>query len=370
MSSSEGQLLAAWGWGEHEQTHWSTMLANCIPARVTTRYPSSWRVVLPVAGAGAAAGAGALVELSGAFQYLVASPEEYPVVGDWVALTPDLRFIQQVLPRRSWLSRQEAGRATRAQVLAANIDLALLVFGLDGGRNFSVGLLERFLTLVSAGGVAPVVVLNKVDCAASAHIEAVQRQVAAIQAAIQATVPIVLTSTRSGLGLDELRTLIPAGTTACCLGRSGVGKSSIMNALAGEELMPTAEVSRNQSKGRHTTSTSHLIMLQGGGMLIDTPGLRELQLWGTEDSLAQSFADIQEFAAECRFRNCQHQGEPGCAVQQAAAEGVLPQQRLEHYLEQRDELSEATQRAQMSADAYEKQKWKKITKDIRRLYRP
>lgn len=368
MSSLEAQHLTAWGWGEHEQKHWSTIPPDCVRARVTTRYPSSWRVALPLAGAEA------LVEIAGAFHYLAAAPEAYPVVGDWVALTPDQRLIQLVLPRRSWLSRQEAGRAARAQVLAANIDIALLVFGLDGGRNFSVGLLERFLTLVYSGGVTPVVVLNKADCASPAHIETVQRQVTEIQGAIQsetqAAVPTVLTSAHSGLGMDEIRTLIPVGTTACCLGRSGVGKSSIMNALVGEELMPTAEVSHNKNEGRHTTSTSHLFMLGGGGLLIDTPGLRELQLWGTEDSLAKSFADIQELAAECRFGDCQHQGEPGCAVQQAAAEGVLPHQRLEHYLEQRDELTEATLRGQMSANAYERQKWKKITKDIRRLYRP
>ena len=357
MSSHDAQPLTVWGWTGHEQHHWSTIPAECLPARVTARYPSSWRVVLPVDSREERA------EITGAFHYLAAGPEDYPVVGDWVALTPDRRLIQQVLPRRSQLCRQEAGRAARSQVLAANIDTALLVFGLDGGRNFSVGLLERFLTLVSAGGVAPVVVLNKADCASPAYIESVQFQVAAIHA----EVPIVLTSTRTGLGMDQLRTLIPAGTTACCLGRSGVGKSSIMNAMIGEELMRTAEVSRIQNRGRHTTSTSQLIMLRPG-LLIDTPGLRELQLWGTQDSLSESFADIQELAYQCRFRDCRHQSEPGCAVQQAAADGVLPQHRLEHYLEQRDELTEAMLRARMSADAYEKQKWKKITNDIRRYY--
>jgi ribosome biogenesis GTPase / thiamine phosphate phosphatase len=152
----------------------------------------------------------------------------------------------------------------------------------------------------------------------------------------------------------------------CCLGRSGVGKSSIINALSGEERQATREVSRIGNKGRHTTSASRLLQLQPG-MIIDTPGLRELQLWGDPEALEESFSDISELAAECRFADCRHQGEPGCAVQAAAASGLLPWQRLEHYLEQRDELAEAELRGRMSADAYEKKKWKQIARDIRRM---
>ena len=358
MGDLQNQEVKRWGWTLWEQRHWETMPDGCVPARVVARFPSSWRTVVPTDGAEE------LVELTGAFQYRATAMEEYPVVGDWVALSPDRRLIQLVLPRRTHLSRQEAGRAVRGQVLAANIDIALLVFGLDGGRNFSAGLLERFLTVATAGGVTPVVVLNKADCASPEYIEGVRHEVASIHG----TVPVVVTSTRSGSGLDILQSLIPAGVTACCLGRSGVGKSSISNSLLGTETLRTAEVSRIQNRGRHTTSTSQLLQLREG-MLIDTPGLRELQLWGSEDSLTGGFGEIEELASECRFRDCSHQGEPGCAVQEAVAQGLLPQQRLEHYLEQRDELAQTALRSQLSANRFEKQKWKKIKTDARRFRR-
>lgn len=362
MSSSRTAYLDEWGWTEHENAHWSTVPAGSIAARIICRYSATWRVIIP------SGSRETLVEASGAFQYLCAGPQDYPVVGDWVALSCDGRIIQQLLPRRTTIARQEAGRAARSQVLAANVDIALLVFGLDGGRNFSIGLLERFLTLTATGGVEPVVVLNKADRASLEQISSVRIQAESIRPGVT----LCVTSARNGTGIEELRDLVPAGRTACCLGRSGVGKSSIINALLGEPLLRTAEVSRIQNKGRHSTTNSQLRVIPGrqsttsGGMLIDTPGLRELQLWGAEESLYESFADIHEFAPDCRFRDCRHQGEPGCAVQRAVAEGIIPHQRLEHYLEQREELSEAALRNQMGAAAYEKRRWKQITREARR----
>lgn len=362
--------LQQWGWTAHEQQHWTAMPAEFIPARVTARFQSHWRVVTP------SHQREQLVEISGAFQYLAAGSEDFPVVGDWVALSADGKLIQQVLPRRSAIIRQEAGRTAGGQVLTANVDTAFLVFGLDGGRNFSIGLLERFLTITAAGKAKPAAVLNKADCATPQHIDSVCCQISAITPSL----PVIVTSIRTGDGLDDLRKMVPAGETACCLGRSGVGKSSIMNALLGRTQQKTAEVSRIENRGRHTTSSSQLMMLpsrlspehyaettEPGGLLIDTPGLRELQLWGDEDALLDSFSDVRELAHECRFSDCRHQGEPGCAVQAAAAEGFLPQQRLEHFLEQRDELNTAELRRSMSADAYERHKWKKISKTIRRM---
>ncbi len=360
--ATNNRRAEAWGWTAHEETHWNSVPAELIPARVTGRYSVYWRVVIP------AESREETVQAAGAFRYLAAGSDDYPVVGDWVALSPDGGLIQQILPRRSSITRRQAGRAACPQLLAANVEMALLVFGLDGGRNFSPGLLERFLTLCSAGGVAPLVVLNKADLAQPDYIETVRLQTAAVRSDI----PVCITSTRSGAGLLELHGLITAGRTTCCMGRSGVGKSSIMNALLGTELRRTAEVSRIQNKGRHTTSTAQLLMLPGaagdaaGGMLIDTPGLREVQLWGGEHSLLESFADVRELAAGCRFRDCRHQGEPGCAVQRAVAEGALPLTRLEHYLEQRDELAEAETRRRLGATAQEKQKWKSVSKRARR----
>jgi ribosome biogenesis GTPase / thiamine phosphate phosphatase len=340
------------GWTDHESARWDTVPAGAVPARIITRYASSWRAVIPNDLRDVP------VEAAGAFHYLCAGPEDYPVVGDWVALSPEGELIQQLLPRRTTITRQEPGRAARAQVLVANVDIALLVFGLDGHRNYSIGLLERFLTLSAAGGVEPVVVLNKADCASPERIETIRSEVESVRPGTA----IRVTSVPDGRGLEELRNLISSGRTACCLGRSGVGKSSIINALLGEQFMRTAGVSRVRNRGRHTTTNSQLRLLPGGGMLIDTPGLRELQLWGSEDSLHGSFPDILEYASDCRFRDCRHQGEPGCAVQQAVSEGIIPHQRLEHYLEQRGELANAELRNRMNAASYEKQRWKKISR--------
>ncbi|TVR66739.1 MAG: ribosome small subunit-dependent GTPase A [Spirochaetaceae bacterium] len=354
MSPGETEFTNArtLGWTDHESARWDTVPAGSIPARIITRYSSSWRAIIPSGFREVP------VEAAGAFHYLCAGPEDYPVVGDWVALSPEGGLIQQLLPRRTTITRQEPGRAARAQVLVSNVDSALLVFGLDGHRNYSIGLLERFLTLSAAGGVEPVVVLNKADCASPERIEIIQSEVESVRPGTA----LCVTSVPDGRGLEELRNLIPPGSTACCLGRSGVGKSSIINALLDERSMRTAEVSRVRNRGRHTTTNSQLRLLPGGGMLIDTPGLRELQLWGAEDSLHGSFPEILEHAPHCRFRDCRHQGEPGCAVQQAVAEGIIPHQRLDHYLEQRDELATADLRSRMNAASYEKRRWKKISR--------
>ncbi|AFG38201.1 ribosome small subunit-dependent GTPase A [Spirochaeta africana] len=366
MNSTRNNLRL-WGWSAHEESNWPQVPPGSVPARVTARYQSCWRIMLPEGPGEQTA------EIAGAFEYLIANSEDYPAVGDWVAASPDGRIIRQVLPRRTSIRRQQTGKAARAQLLAANIDLALLVFSPDGRRNFSVGLLERFLTLTAAGGTRPVVILNKADAACADLLERICHQVAGIDPELQ----VLMTSTVTGQGIARLRGLIATGQTACFLGRSGVGKSSIINMLAGTSLLATAAVSRIEGKGRHTTTASQLLQLTPptgttgttSGMLIDTPGLRELQLWGDETALEGSFADVAELAEDCRFRDCRHQGEPGCAVQAAAAEGFLPQQRLEHFLEQRDELTAAALRSRMGSEAYEKQKWRAVAKDQRRMRR-
>ncbi|SIQ91675.1 ribosome biogenesis GTPase [Alkalispirochaeta americana] len=338
-----------WGWTEDDEALMSTIPPGYIPARVTAGYVSSWRVMIPEEGREIQ------VQLAGAFHHRGSGPGECPLprAGDWVALAPSKKVIDRVFPRRTALIRQEAGRGRRPQVLAANVDTVFLVFGLDGGRSFSLGLLERFLTVTAGGGVSPVVVLNKADCAAPGQEEHIVCQVRAHYADL----PLCVTSALHGdgrytTGLEEVRRRVPPGKTACFLGRSGAGKSSIINALGaggrpGEKLIGTAPVSSFHGKGRHTTSTARLWMLprgfghDRGGMVIDTPGVREVQLWGGQDSLGESFADIDDLAKDCRFRDCRHQGEPGCAVQMAVAQGFVPPQRFEHYLEQRQELDQA-----------------------------
>lgn len=249
---------------------------------------------------------------------------DLPAVGDWLALEPvspmpPAAALRQVLPRLGVIARHRADGG-ETQVLAANVDVAFLVAGLD--HDYNARRLERYLVLAHDGGVTPVVVLNKVDIAID--LEAAISEVHAVAAGTR----VVVASALTGSGIDELRRLLPAGSTAVLLGSSGVGKSSVTNALLGHERQAVRTLREDDSKGRHTTTQRDLISVPGAGLLIDTPGLRTVAISTAEDGLAASFADVTALARDCRFGDCRHEGEPGCAVQTALAEGVLSADRL------------------------------------------
>ena len=293
---------------------------------------------------------------------------EPPVVGDWVAYQPASAghgaVIQALLPRRSCFARVAAGRrkgrgGTELQVLAANIDSALIVTGLD--RDYNLRRLERYLTLVAETGADPVLVLNKADLCP----EAAARRQAVTE--IAGTAPVHLLSAASGEGLDQLAPYLGPGRTVALLGSSGVGKSTLLNRLAGRLLQQTGEISAADGKGRHTTTHRELFLLPGGGLLIDNPGMRELQLFGEEEVLATTFDDIDALAVDCRFADCRHQREPGCAVLAAAAAGRLDAERLTSYHRQQQELEQLNRRATSAAEATQRQKWQAIHKQMKRL---
>ena len=234
-----------------------------------------------------------------------------------------------MLPRRSAFTRKEAWRRSVAQVVAANVDTVFLVTAFGG--DLSPRRLERYLTSAWDSGSNPVVVANKVDLADDPVLELAEVEAVAIG------VPVIALSAATGTGLDELAQHLAPGRTIALLGSSGVGKSTLVNRLAGRELLVTREVSAN-GRGRHTTTHRELVLLPSGAMLIDTPGMRELQLWADEEVLESTFTEIAELAAACRFTDCSHEHEPGCAVKAAIAEGSLPSERFASYRKLQREL--------------------------------
>lgn len=303
-------------------------------------------------------------EPSGGLWYRTADRAGMPVVGDWVAARDagaGQAIVEAVLPRRTFFSRRAAGKREDEQPIAANIDIVFLVCGLDG--DFNVRRLERYLTLAAESGAAPVIVLNKADLCGD--LEGRMSETAAIARGI----PIVPCSAREETSLDGLQAFLGTGHTVALLGSSGVGKSTIVNRMLGEERLRTAEVREDDSRGRHTTTHRELISLPQGGALIDTPGMRELQLWAGQESVAQTFDEIALLAESCRYRDCKHGAEPGCAVAGALADGRLAVDRWNSY---RKLLGEARRHELMSdplAAIEQKNRWKAIHKAARKFYK-
>jgi ribosome biogenesis GTPase / thiamine phosphate phosphatase len=305
-----------------------------------------------------------MAEVSGKFRFQADSRGKYPTVGDWVVLSirpnEDRATIHALLPRQSAFLRKVAGLHTEEQVLAANIDTVFIVCGLDG--NFNLRRIERYLTLAWESGAMPVILLNKCDLCAEIELRAGEVESLAVG------VPVHVISAVENRGFDALGEYFTRGKTGALLGSSGVGKSSIINRLLGEERLRIGEVSECDSRGRHTTTRRELMILPGGGLVIDTPGMRELQVWGDEQGLQQAFEDIEELAAACRFRDCTHRKEPGCAVQAAIASGRLDSGRLRSYLKLKKELEHLAARQILKANRIEKMKWKEISR-IQRTYK-
>jgi ribosome biogenesis GTPase len=281
-----------------------------------------------------------LAEVSGRVKHLAEGRHALPVVGDWVALRVDplgaRRQIREVLPRASWFSRKAAGRETEEQVVAANVDTVFIVFGLDVPINANA--IERYLVVARRSGATPVIVLNKADLADDVEALVEDARGAAGDAAIAAV------SSRTGRGMDAFEPYLRRGATVALLGPSGAGKSSIVNRLVGRELLATGEVREWDARGRHTSVHRQLVVRDGGGLVIDTPGMRELQLWNTDDVVDETFADIAALAASCRFRDCQHDSEPGCAVKAAVEAGSLDAGRYANYLKLQGEQAETSKR--------------------------
>jgi ribosome biogenesis GTPase len=275
-------------------------------------------------------------------------------VGDWIGLGEGL--IRDVLPRRSAIVRQAAGRTSDAQTLAANVDIAFVVTSL--GPDLEPRRIERYLVTIWESGAVPEVVLTKAD-----RLEDPWAQVPAVEA-VALGVPVHVVSAVTGLGCDELRARLQPGVTAVLLGSSGVGKSTLVNRFVGSERMAVKETRVDDDEGRHTTAHRALIELPGGGMVIDTPGIRELQLWDG-GGIDEAFADVEALAAGCRFNDCSHTTEPGCAVNAALASGELASERYGSWVKLQRELRAIAIRADARLRREEKRKWQLRTREAR-----
>lgn len=301
-------------------------------------------------------------ELSGKFRHQATDSLDFPTIGDWAVVTlrenEQTATIHHLLPRKSLFSRQAAGSETGAQAIAANIDTVFLVSGLD--HDFNLRRIERYLTLTWESGATPVILLNKAD-----QCDRPEEREAEVMA-IAPGVPLLTLSAALNQGLDALTPYLQPGKTIALIGSSGVGKSTLTNQLMGTAVQATQAVRADDSRGRHTTSHRQLFVLPSGSLLLDTPGLREIQLWGTEARLQETFGDIEQWAEACRFRDCHHEQEPGCAVQAAIAAGQLDPDRLRSYQKLQKELAHLAERQEGRSQINTKKRWKAISQEIRR----
>ena len=342
------------GWNPYFQHHWaSRSREGLVPARIIEEQREAYRIV---------AEAGEMTaEIVGHLRHGAVDRSAFPAVGDWVAVravaSENKALIHEILPRRTKLSRKVAGERTAEQILVTNVDVVFLVTSLNADLNLRR--IERYLGTVWESGARPVIVLNKADLCADPETAAAE------VAQIAPGVNIHVLSAIAGEGLDELVPYMGPGNTVVLLGSSGVGKSTITNQLLHSNVQSTIEIRAGDDRGRHATTYRRLFLMPAGGVLIDTPGMREFQAWDAQSGTDDVFEDIGQLAGECRFRDCQHETEPGCAVRAAIADGSLDGSRLSNYVKLRKELDYLDRRRDAAAQSEQKKLWKKIHKAMR-----
>jgi ribosome biogenesis GTPase / thiamine phosphate phosphatase len=345
--------LEAFGWTSHFELAFGPLRsAGLEPGRVLSEERGRC-LVATVSGE-------AWVSIAGRLRHEAASAEDLPAVGDWVGLTgaaDSTPTIQAVLPRTSRFARPARGDVPGAEVVAANIDVVLVVMGLD--HDFNVPRLERYMALVQSSGAQPLIVLNKSDVCLD-----VAGHVAEVHDAAP-DVPVLVLSALKGSGLEALDPWLQPGQTLCLVGSSGVGKSTIVNALLGWQRQAIGEVRVDDQRGRHTTTRRELLVMPSGALLIDSPGMRSVGMWDAEEGIAHLFSDIDEIAARCRFADCRHSSEPGCAVQAAIAEGSLSARRLESQHKLQRELEAMELRRASGGRAEARRRGRKMEKFVR-----
>jgi ribosome biogenesis GTPase len=351
-------MLLSLGWNDALAQAFARFAADeLVPARVSVAYGATFRVIT--------AEGDYLADITGRMRHEAQGRRDLPAVGDWVAVKPTTiaggrATIQGILPRTSIFSRKAAGTDTTEQILATNVDTALLMTAFD--QDLNLRRIERYLALTWESGAAPVILVNKSDL--SDEVETLRAEVDRIALGV----PVLAISAKQNEGLDALAPYLIPGRTLVVLGSSGVGKSTLINRLMGEEHFKTREVRDDDHRGRHTTTHRELVVLPSGAILIDTPGMRELQLWSADAGVAGAFDDITALAADCYFADCQHATEPKCAVKQAVERGEMPADRLANFHKLQAEQAALLARQDTVAQQDRKKRDRQGSKAVRNYY--